>query len=264
MRSLFGALIGRHKLGCSSTSSWRSTATSFANFSNESRLPCSSAANNHFLRSFHHFASGSLLPSTSEVVRRSLTGFRSSGISSSLNPSCWNGLRTSFPIRNITTAGAPAAPASPDSSIPSDDLPPRIKFKRMDKTARHIMQILNREAVGEVRAQREVLDIRPGYIVQLKVVFIRCKSYVLLFFFLYKEVPENKRRLSTVKGIVIARRNAGINSTFRIRRQVGGVGVESLFMLYSPNIKEVKVLEKKKVRRAKLYYLREKMNALSK
>ncbi|CAN1335109.1 50S ribosomal protein L19, chloroplastic [Linum perenne] len=247
MRSLFGALIGRHKLGCSSTSSWRSTATSFANFSNESRLPCSSAANNHFLRSFHHFASGSLLPSTSEVVRRSLTGFRSSGISSSLNPSCWNGLRTSFPIRNITTAGAPAAPASPDSSIPSDDLPPRIKFKRMDKTARHIMQILNREAVGEVRAQREVLDIRPGYIVQLKV-----------------EVPENKRRLSTVKGIVIARRNAGINSTFRIRRQVGGVGVESLFMLYSPNIKEVKVLEKKKVRRAKLYYLREKMNALSK
>lgn len=46
-----------------------------------------------------------------------------------------------------------------------------------------------------------------------------------------QEVPENKRRLSTVEGIVIARRNAGLNSTFRIRRLVAGVGTESLFPL---------------------------------
>ncbi|KAL0318584.1 UNVERIFIED_CONTAM: 50S ribosomal protein L19, chloroplastic [Sesamum angustifolium] len=78
------------------------------------------------------------------------------------------------------------------------------------------------------------------------------------------EVPENKRRVSVIKGIVIARRNAGLNTTFRIRRLVAGVGIESLFPLYSPNIKEIKVLDKKKVRRAKLYYLRDKMNALKK
>ncbi|CAN0891352.1 50S ribosomal protein L19, chloroplastic [Linum grandiflorum] len=239
MRSLFGALIGRRTISCSSTSRLQSTATSIANFSNENRLSRSSAPNSPFLRSFHHFASGSPLPSTSAVQRSS------NMIASSLNPSRWHGLVTSFPTRNMTTAGVPAAPASEDSS--SDVIPPRIKFKRMDKTARNIMQILNREAVKEVSTQREIPDIRPGYIVQLKV-----------------EVPENKRRLSTIKGIVIARRNAGINSTFRVRRQVAGVGVESLFMLYSPNIKEVKILDKKKVRRAKLYYLREKMNALSK
>jgi ribosomal protein L19 len=77
-------------------------------------------------------------------------------------------------------------------------------------------------------------------------------------------VPENKRRVSIVKGVVIARRNAGLNSTFRIRRLVAGVGVESMFPLYSPNLREIKVVDKKKVRRAKLYYLRDKVNALKK
>ncbi|XP_010260787.1 PREDICTED: 50S ribosomal protein L19-1, chloroplastic [Nelumbo nucifera] len=134
-----------------------------------------------------------------------------------------------------------------DSAASNPDVAPRIKFKRLDKTARHIMQILDKEAVEEVRAQREIPDVKPGYIVQLKV-----------------EVPENKRRVSILKGIVIARRNAGLNTTFRLRRLVAGVGVESVFPLYSPNIKEVKVLDKKKVRRAKLYYLRDKMNALKK
>ncbi|XWS60356.1 hypothetical protein CRYUN_Cryun07bG0028800 [Craigia yunnanensis] len=145
--------------------------------------------------------------------------------------------------RCITTAASPTL----GSSESVTDVPPRIKFKRLDKTSRHIMQesILDKEAVEEVKGQREIPDIKPGNIVQLKV-----------------EVPENKRRVSTIKGIVIARRNAGLNTTFRIRRMVSGVGVESLFPLYSPNIKEIKVLDKKKVRRAKLYYLRNKMNAL--
>ncbi|XVE56706.1 hypothetical protein DITRI_Ditri04bG0032300 [Diplodiscus trichospermus] len=175
--------------------------------------------------------------------------------------------------RCMTTAASPTL----DSTESVTDVPSRIKFKRLDKTARHIMQekclsfllchyldffflkkritfrviwimnlqILDKEAVKEVKGRREIPDIKPGNIVQLKV-----------------EVPENKRRVSTIKGIVIARRNAGLNTTFRIRRMVAGVGVESLFPLYSPNIKEIKVLDKKKVRRAKLYYLRDKMNAL--
>ncbi|WJX37461.1 hypothetical protein P8452_25222 [Trifolium repens] len=135
--------------------------------------------------------------------------------------------------------------SSEDSSLLEPEVPRPIKFKRLDKTARHIMQILDKEAVEEVKGQREVPDIKPGYIVQLKV-----------------EVPENKRRVSIIKGIVIARRNCGLHTTFRLRRMVAGVGIESLFPLYSPNIKEIKVLDKKKVRRAKLYYLRDKMNAL--
>ncbi|MED6135625.1 hypothetical protein PIB30_048353 [Stylosanthes scabra] len=151
----------------------------------------------------------------------------------------------SFCSRFISTATDSIGSSSEDIPDPVPDVPPRIKFKRLDKTGRHIMQILNKEAVEEVRTQREIPDIKPGYIVELKV-----------------EVPENKRRVSIIKGIVIARRNAGINTTFRIRRLVAGVGIESLFPLYSPNIKEIKVLDKKRVRRAKLYYLREKMNAL--
>ncbi|XP_024173945.1 50S ribosomal protein L19, chloroplastic-like [Rosa chinensis] len=158
----------------------------------------------------------------------------------------WAAVSPPFPSRCITTVGNTVESATQDSTTELD-APPRIKFKRLDKTAKHIMQILDKEAVGEVRGQREIPDIKPGYIVQLRV-----------------EVPDNKRRVSVLKGIVIARRNAGLNSTFRIRRLVAGVGVESLFPLYSPNIKEIKILDKKKVRRAKLYYLRDKMNALKK
>ncbi|KAH7520652.1 hypothetical protein FEM48_Zijuj08G0167900 [Ziziphus jujuba var. spinosa] len=85
---------------------------------------------------------------------------------------------------------------------------------------------IDKEAVEEVKAHREIPDIKPGYIMQLNV-----------------EVAENKRHVSILKGIVIARCNAGLNITFRIRRLVAGVGVESLFPLYSPNIKEIKVLD---------------------
>ncbi|KAL9439105.1 hypothetical protein AB3S75_024715 [Citrus x aurantiifolia] len=150
-----------------------------------------------------------------------------------------------FANRCISTSESSVESASYPPAAASSDLAPRIKFKRLDKTARHIMQILDKEAVENVKSQREIPDIRPGYIVQLKVV-----------------IPENKRRVSTLKGIVIARRNAGISTTFRLRRLVAGVGVESLFPLYSPNILEIKVLDKKKVRRAKLYYLRDKLNPL--
>jgi len=152
-------------------------------------------------------------------------------------------------MRGLSTVGSAAEVASDsdDSTSPAVEHPPRIKFKRPDKTARHIMNILNKEAVEKVRSEREIPDVQPGCIIQMRL-----------------QVPENKRRESTLKGIVIGRRNAGINTTFRLRRLVAGVGVESVFPLYSPNIKEIKVLDRKKVRRAKLYYLRDRMNALRK
>ncbi|KAL6600319.1 hypothetical protein ACP70R_045119 [Stipagrostis hirtigluma subsp. patula] len=157
---------------------------------------------------------------------------------------CVNALAT----RGLSTVGnAEVALEEDDSSSPAVEHPPRIKFKRPDKTARHIMNILNKEAVEKVRAERDIPDVQPGCIIQMRL-----------------QVPENKRRESTLKGIVIGRRNAGINTTFRLRRLVAGVGVESVFPLYSPNIKEIKILDRKKVRRAKLYYLRDRMNALKK
>ncbi|XP_078432905.1 large ribosomal subunit protein bL19c-like [Wolffia australiana] len=154
----------------------------------------------------------------------------------------------SVPSRNLATSdyNPPKLTLDEDGSaaINTEELRP-IKFKRLDKTARHIMTILDKEEVEKVRGSREIPEIKPGYIVQLKV-----------------EVPENKSRVSVLKGIVIARRNAGLHTTIRLRRTVAGVGVESVFPLYSPNIKEMKVLDKKDVRRAKLYYLRDRMNSL--
>ena len=55
--------------------------------------------------------------------------------------------------------------------------------------------------------------------------------FVILILCIKQQVPENKRRESTLKGIVIGRRNAGIHTTFRLRRLVAGVGVESVFPL---------------------------------
>lgn len=123
-----------------------------------------------------------------------------------------------------------------------DDKPRYLKTKKLTKTAAFIMQTLDKEAVAEAKTLRPVPDLRPGDVVQLKV-----------------EVPENKRRVSTFRGIVMAIRRSGLQSTFRIRRFLAGVGVELLFPMFSPNIKEMKVLEHRKVRRNKLYYLRDKM-----
>lgn len=135
-----------------------------------------------------------------------------------------------------------------DVTVPetTDDAPPATLNKKLTKRPKHIMQILNQEAVEAANEGKVIPDIRPGDVVQLRV-----------------EVPETKRRVSLLRGIVISRHNAGINTTFRIRRVIAGVGVEMVFPLYSPNIKEIKVVDKRKARRAKLFYLRDKIARMS-
>ena len=68
-----------------------------------------------------------------------------------------------------------------------------------------------------------------------------------------------KERTQPYEGIVIARRNGGINETITVRRIFQGVGVERVFLLHSPRIESVKILRRGKVRRAKLYYLRDRV-----
>ncbi len=70
-------------------------------------------------------------------------------------------------------------------------------------------------------------------------------------------VKEGEReRLQAFEGVVIAKRNRGLNSAFTVRKLSHGEGVERVFQTYSPSIADIKVKRRGKVRRAKLYYLR--------
>lgn len=68
----------------------------------------------------------------------------------------------------------------------------------------------------------------------------------------------NRERLQGFEGVVIARRNGGIRETFVVRRVSFGIGVERTFPLHSPKIDHIEIIRKGAVRRAKLYYLRER------
>lgn len=87
---------------------------------------------------------------------------------------------------------------------------------------------------------REVPDFGPGdsVVVQVKV------------------VEGDRERLQAFEGIVIAKKNRGLNSSFTVRKISNGEGVERVFQTYSPLVSEVQVKRRGDVRRAKLYYLR--------
>nr|WP_323128257.1 50S ribosomal protein L19 [Thermosipho ferrireducens] len=88
---------------------------------------------------------------------------------------------------------------------------------------------------------KEVPDFRPGDTVRVYVKF--------------KE--GNKERIQAFEGIVISKRGSGISKTFTVRRiGAAGVGVERIFPLYAPVIQKIEVVRRGKVRRAKLYYIR--------
>ncbi len=69
----------------------------------------------------------------------------------------------------------------------------------------------------------------------------------------------NKERIQPYEGTVIAMRNGGINETITVRRIFQGVGVERVFLLHSPRIASIQIIRRGKVRRAKLYYLRDRV-----
>lgn len=101
----------------------------------------------------------------------------------------------------------------------------------------NIIEALDAEQMG-----RDIPDFGPGdtVIVQVK-------------------VKEGEReRLQAYEGVVIAKRNRGINSAFTVRKISYGEGVERVFQTHSPSIAEIKVKRSGDVRRAKLYYLRER------
>ncbi len=102
-----------------------------------------------------------------------------------------------------------------------------------------IIEEIEKEQIA--RLGKTIPDFRPGdtVVVQIK-------------------VKEGEReRLQAFEGVVIAKRNRGLNSSFTVRKISHGEGVERVFPLYSPAVQEIIVKRRGKVRRAKLYYLRE-------
>ncbi len=73
-----------------------------------------------------------------------------------------------------------------------------------------------------------------------------------------KVVEGNKQRLQPFQGVVLQKSGSGSRATFTVRKVTAGVGVERVFPLHSPNVADIRVVRRGKVRRARLYYLRDR------
>ena len=81
----------------------------------------------------------------------------------------------------------------------------------------------------------------------------------------HNKIKEGSReRIQLFEGTVIAKHGGGISETFTVRRISYGVGVEKIFPIHSPNVEKVEIIRSGKVRRAKLYYLRDRVGKASK
>ena len=96
------------------------------------------------------------------------------------------------------------------------------------------------DQVESAYTQREVPTFSPGDTVRVHV----------------RVVEGDKQRIQVFQGVVIARRGGGTRETFTVRKISGGIGVERIFPLHSPNVDRIELMRRGKVRRAKLYYLR--------
>ena len=100
-----------------------------------------------------------------------------------------------------------------------------------------IVKDLNKETVN-----KELPDLKPGDTVRVSV----------------RIVEGNKERIQAFEGTIIKKRGSGVGKTITVRKTFQGVGVERVFPVYSPRIEKIAVIRKGDVKRAKLYYLRER------
>lgn len=96
------------------------------------------------------------------------------------------------------------------------------------------------EAVEQDQIKKEIPDFAPGDAVVVQV----------------RVTEGNRERLQAFEGVVIAKRNRGLNSSFTVRKMSHGEGVERVFQTHSPSVDSIEVKRKGDVRRSKLYYLR--------
>jgi large subunit ribosomal protein L19 len=107
--------------------------------------------------------------------------------------------------------------------------------------AMNILDTIGQATIDKVQSERPVPRFEPGDTLRVHV----------------KVQEGNRERLQVYEGLCIGRKNAGVNSSFTVRKISFGEGVERVFPLYGPGIWEIEVVRKGVVRRAKLYYLRD-------
>ena len=101
---------------------------------------------------------------------------------------------------------------------------------------------INKAAIKKIVASKKITDFSPGDTIKVGV----------------KIVEGKRERIQYFEGVCIAKKNRDINSSFTVRKISFGEGVERTFALYSPNVDSIKVIRTGKVKRAKLYYLRDR------
>ena len=101
---------------------------------------------------------------------------------------------------------------------------------------------INKEAIKKIIANKKITDFSAGDTIKVGV----------------KIVEGKRERIQFFEGVCIAKKNRDLNSSFTVRKISFGEGVERTFALYSPNVDSIKVIRSRKVRRAKLYYLRDR------
>ncbi|MCW2248442.1 large subunit ribosomal protein L19 [Azospirillum fermentarium] len=106
----------------------------------------------------------------------------------------------------------------------------------------NLLQQLEQEQIEKALGSKTIPVFSPGDTLRVNV----------------KVVEGSRERIQAYEGVVIARKNAGVNSSFTVRKISYGEGVERVFPLYSPRIDSIELVRKGAVRRAKLYYLRDR------
>lgn len=116
------------------------------------------------------------------------------------------------------------------------------------------------DSVAEKYMKKSKLpEFRPGDTIQVHVKVKETEKSTKK-----KEAEKEKERIQVFEGVVIGMRGRGIQSSFVVRKISFGVGVERIFPFHSPSVEKIKVLKRGNVRRAKLYYLRERTGKAAK
>ena len=99
------------------------------------------------------------------------------------------------------------------------------------------------KAIEDEQLKKESMDANPGDLIEVH----------------QKIIEGERKRIQVFRGILIARKHGGSRETFTVRKVSKGIGVEKIFLLNSPNIDKIKLIKKGSTRKAKLYYLRNRV-----